>query len=229
MVRKKTPFRRVMFALGISLICFFILIPFYFMVHVSLKADYDPNKMTFSDFTIRNYLEIFGLIQSSETEFFGDEIIRANLEPVLKRIDELEERTASIEVYTRYVHDVQLKAKEKELRDIVDLVIDFSGIDVTDREEFIENSLVPGTEEASIIEENMKTIFSANDVKRFTDLRAEVDNALSEEALAAGFEKAKAQLKLFEAQKTKILEERASEFPFLKYLRNSLIFAGFPL
>ncbi|PNQ05088.1 ABC transporter permease [Mesotoga sp. SC_NapDC2] len=226
MVRKKTPFRRVMFALGISLICFFILIPFYFMVHVSLKADYDPNKMTFSDFTIRNYLEIFGLIQSSETEFFGDEIIRANLEPVLKRIDELEERTASIEVYTRYVHDVQLKAKEKELRDIVDLVIDFSGIDVTDREEFIENSLVPGTEEASIIEENMKTIFSANDLKRFTDLRAEVDNALSEEALAAGFEKAKAQLKLFEAQKTEILEERASEFPFLKYLRNSLIFAG---
>ena len=50
----------------------FILIPFYFMIHVSLKADYDPNKLTFSNFTVRNYLEIFGLIQSSETEFFSE-------------------------------------------------------------------------------------------------------------------------------------------------------------
>ncbi|WP_367356808.1 ABC transporter permease subunit [Mesotoga sp.] len=226
MVKKKTPFRRIMFALGILTICFFILIPFYFMVHVSLKADYDPNKLTFSDFTIRNYLEIFGLIQSSETEFFGDEIIRANLEPVLKRIDELEKRTASLEAYTQYVHEVQLKAKEKELRDIVDLVIDFSGLEVENRKEFIENSLIPGTEEAKTIEENMKSIFSANDLKRFTDLRTEVENALTEESLISGFENAKAQLKSYEDQKTKILEERASEFPFLKYLRNSLAFAG---
>lgn len=171
------------------------------MIHVSLKADYDPNKLTFSNFTVRNYLEIFGLIQSSETEFFGDEIIRANLEPVLKRIEELEERTASLESYTRYVHEIQLEAKEKELRDIVDLVIDFSGIEVQNREEFIERAITPGTEETEIVEENMKSIFSANDVKKFIDLREEVDSALTEESLLAGLENAKAQLKSYEAQK----------------------------
>ena len=48
-----------------------------------------PCRASFSDFTTRNYKEIFGLIQSSETEFFGDEITRANLEPVLKKIAEL--------------------------------------------------------------------------------------------------------------------------------------------
>ncbi|PIJ63573.1 carbohydrate ABC transporter permease [Mesotoga sp. H07.pep.5.3] len=226
MVKRKSPFKRGMFIFAILLLCFFILIPFYFMIHVSLKADYDPNKLTFSNFTVRNYLEIFGLIQSSETEFFGDEIIRANLEPVLKRIEELEERTASLESYTRYVHEIQLEAKEKELRDIVDLVIDFTGIEVQNREEFIERAITPGTEETEIVEENMKSIFSANDVKKFIDLREEVDSALTEESLLAGLESAKAQLKSYEAQKEKIIEERASEFPFLRYLRNSLVFAG---
>ena len=226
MVKRASPFKKALFFTGIFLICFFILVPFYFMIHVSLKADYDPNKMSFSDFTTRNYKEIFGLIQSSETEFFGDEITRANLEPVLKKIAELEEITSSREAYTEYVHNVQLKEKEKELKDIVDLVIDFSGMKVEDREAFTERAMKNGTEEAIVLEENMKSIFGANDIKKFNDLRSEIEKALTDESISAGLERVRSQLGAHQAQKNRILEEKASEFPFLKYLGNSLMFAG---
>jgi multiple sugar transport system permease protein len=226
MVKRASPFKKALFFAGIFLICFFILVPFYFMIHVSLKADYDPNKMSFSDFTTRNYKEIFGLIQSSETEFFGDEITRANLEPVLKKIAELQEITSSREAYIEYVHNVQLKEKEKELKDIVDLVIDFSGMKVEDREAFTRRAIKSGTEEAIVLEENMKAIFGANDIKKFKDLRNEVEKALTDESITAGLERARSQLMAYQAQKNKILQEKASEFPFLKYLGNSLMFAG---
>jgi multiple sugar transport system permease protein len=75
MVKKKNPVRTFFFYFAIVVLCFFILVPFYFMIQVSLKADYDPDKLSYKNFTLRNYKEIFGLVSSSENEFFGEKTL----------------------------------------------------------------------------------------------------------------------------------------------------------
>jgi multiple sugar transport system permease protein len=226
MVKKKNPVRTFFFYFAIVVLCFFILVPFYFMIQVSLKADYDPDKLSYKNFTLRNYKEIFGLVSSSENEFFGDEITRKNLAPINEKISELEKITSSMETYKKYVRETLIPEKEKDFRDLVLLVADLSGITIDDEDRFVKKTLQTNSEEAKNIEENLDLYFSKNDKDSYMKLKSEINDMNSDNFISSEYKKSISMLDSYKEQKQKIINEKASEFPFLKYLKNSLVFAG---
>ncbi|QTA38323.1 ABC transporter permease subunit [Thermosipho ferrireducens] len=226
MVKKKSPLKTFLFYSGIIIIAFLILIPFYFMVLVSLHADYDPYKTSFKNLTLRNYAEIFGLIQSTEEEVFGKEILERNVKSIDDKIARLKKISGSKEAYVAYLKNEVYPQKEKELKNIIELVIDFAGLALENREEFVLNAMKKDTPEAKTIEENAAIILSESDMQMFLNLRDFVNSAFTDEFINSQLDKIHVQIKELEQQKERILVEKATEFPFLKYLRNSLMFAG---
>lgn len=196
------------------------------MLIVSFHADYDPYKTSFNNLTLRNYAEIFGLIQSTEEAFFGDEITKRNLESINTKLERLKSISASKESYLTYVEETLIPEKEKELRNMIELIMDFSGLTPENREEYLQNAMKIGTKEYNEIMENAQIILSEGDITLLNDLYYFLNNYKSEEFLDKELAKVKEQINELEEQKQKIIAEKATEFPFLKYMKNSLMFAG---
>ncbi|SHH44383.1 carbohydrate ABC transporter permease [Thermosipho atlanticus] len=226
MVKGKSPLRKVLFYIGIILIAFIILIPFYFMLIVSLHADYDPYKTSFKNLTLRNYAEIFGMVQSTEEVFFGDEITKRNIESISEKIKRLESISKSEETYKVYLEKKLLPEKKKELKNIIELIIDFSGIAPGNREIYVERAIKKGTREYREIMENAQTILSKEDLSLLIELTEFVNDYKDKDFIDSELTKIRVQIEELKKQREKIITEKATEFPFLRYIRNSLMFAG---